>query len=23
MKEGGRKWLSHIELNKIRGFIKH
>ena len=23
MKEEGRKWLSHIELNKIRGFIKH
>ena len=23
VKEGGRKWLSHIELNKIRGFIKH
>ena len=23
MKEGGRKRLSHIELNKIRGFIKH
>ena len=23
MKEEGRKWLSHIKLNKIRGFIKH
>ena len=23
MKEVGRKWKSHIELNKIRGFIKH